>query len=307
MTSARNYYRLAIALGLLALLTLAGALVAASTALSFRAPALAELVDACRRLLPPTTSAGGIVVTAIASLGAASAFCGVRAAVRHHRSRRRVLRAVRVIDSLERSGAPVLVVDDPRPQAFCFGVLRPRVYVSTGALAGMSHAELESVLAHEGHHVARRDPLRILVAQVLRDALFFLPIMRHVADRYTALAEVAADEAAVRRTGDPGSLASAMLTFEERAPAGTVGIAPERVDHLLGRPPRWRLSLSLLLTGAITLAVIATLGASIGASVPADGISTAVLVMQLCAFAIALLPVLGGAMLVLIVKRSVAR
>jgi BlaR1 peptidase M56 len=307
MTRARNYYRFALATGGLALLTLAGALAVAASALSFSAPGLTELLEACRGLVPSATSAAGLLMTAITSLGVASVACGARAAMRHHRSRARILRHLRVVDRFDRDGARVLVVEDLRPRAFCFGILRPRVYVSTGALAAMSGAELEAVVAHEGHHVARRDPLRILIAQILRDALFFLPIMRHVTDRYTALAEVAADEAAVRRTGDRPALASAMLTFEERAPEGTVGIAPERVDHLLGRPPGWQLSRSMLGVGVATLAAIAALGAAVGTAAPAQGISTAAVIMQVCGLGMVLLPVLGGTTLVLFVKRSVTR
>ena len=82
------------------------------------------------------------------------------------------------------------------------------------------------------------------MVRVLRDALFFLPVLRDAERRYAALAEVAADEAAVRSAGaEP--LASALLYFGEQ-PGGAVGIAAERVDHLLGQPAKWRLRLAAM-------------------------------------------------------------
>lgn len=154
-----------------------------------------------------------------------------------------------------------------RPQAFCVGLLRPRIFLSSGAVAILDKPELAAVLAHEAHHASRRDPLRVLV-RVLADALSFLPIMRHAAARYEAMAEMAADEAAVRRCGDGCELAATMLTFDERAPAGTVGIAAEPVDHLLGQSPRWQLSLSLLAAAVATIAAVAMLGAATAAALP---------------------------------------
>ena len=54
----------------------------------------------------------------------------------------------------------------------------------------------------------------------------------------------------------------------------------------------------------MTLAAVAALGAATASAVPAGGISLAVLVAQICMFAMAVAPVLGGAALVLTVKRA---
>lgn len=42
-----------------------------------------------------------------------------------------------------------LVIADPQPRAFCVGLIRPRVYLSTGAVALRDDAALNAVLAHE--------------------------------------------------------------------------------------------------------------------------------------------------------------
>src|SRR5207245_1984608 len=153
-------------------------------------------------------------VLALAGLSVAVISRGVASAWRAHRSARRLLGQLRLCGEL--AGPPrALLVDEAVPQAFCAGLLRPRVYLSTGAIERLDEAELQAVLTHEAHHAARRDPLRLLVAHVLSDALFFLPAMRRLRRRYAAFAELAADEAALGATGATQPLASAMLTFGE--------------------------------------------------------------------------------------------
>ena len=122
---------------------------------------------------------------------------------------------------------------------------------------------------------------------MLRDALFFIPALRDAERRYAALAEVAADEAAVRRAG-PRPLAAALLHFGARGD-GALGIAAERVDHLLGAAPRWRLRPSLLVSGAVALVGVAILSAS----VPAGDVSAPLVAMQLCRLTMTVLPILG--------------
>jgi hypothetical protein len=157
-----------------------------------------------------------------------------------------------------------VLVESQRPKAFCAGYLRPRIYLSRGALEQLSEAELGAVLAHERLHVRRRDPVRLLVARALADALFFIPVLRRTAERYEVLGELAADEEAVTLAANRGALASALLKFDEGAnePAPVVGIAPERVDHLVGDPSatRWQLgtvagwgALALLALGGLFL------------------------------------------------------
>jgi Zn-dependent protease with chaperone function len=151
-----------------------------------------------------------------------------------------------------------LVFDDQRPRAFCAGLLRPRVYLSSGAAQALGADELRAVLAHESRHRERHDPLRATLATVLTEALFFLPVMSRLRDGFVAVLELAADDAAVAAChGDAAPLAGAMLVFDDAAsPAGAVGIAPERVDHLLGTPLTWRIPVRLLVAGALTVAAM---------------------------------------------------
>jgi Zn-dependent protease with chaperone function len=143
-----------------------------------------------------------------------------------HAQRR--LRALPVLGRREVGAHGVTVVRDRRPLAFCAGLLRPALYVSDAALARLGEPELRAVIEHEAHHARRRDPLRQLAAQTVADAFGFLPPLRGLARSTAALADLAADAAAVAAVGSRAPLAGALLALE--APA------PERVDHLLGRP-----------------------------------------------------------------------
>lgn len=129
------------------------------------------------------------------------------------------------------NGHRVQVIPGQSPHAFCAGLLHPQIYLSEGAL-NTGDAELTAILAHEESHRARRDPLRRLLARLVADGLRPLPPFAALADRQAALADLVADAAAIRATGGPAALASAMMHFEDGD-----RVAPARVDRLLGTAP----------------------------------------------------------------------
>lgn len=159
---------------------------------------------------------------------------------------RRVRSAMPVVERREIGGRGVWIVPGSRPLAFCAGLLRPRVYLSEGALRSLSAEQLAAVVEHEGHHAARRDPLRILIARAIGAAYSLRALPR----REQALAELAADAAAARSHG-AAPLAAALLVF------GASEIAPERVDRLTGTPPRGQVPRALVVgAGAVIAALV---------------------------------------------------
>jgi Zn-dependent protease with chaperone function len=95
--------------------------------------------------------------------------------------------------------------------AFTAGLVRPKVYVSADLPSRLSTEELAAVLAHEGAHRARRDPLRLSALRFLAHLLFWIPALRRVADDLADEAEIEADTAAARRF--PLDLASALVAL----------------------------------------------------------------------------------------------
>jgi hypothetical protein len=203
------------------------------------------------RFTYPSVNGAEMLLLALGLLAAAVIAAAVRAAWHQVNAHRRFTAVLEPVESLDRDPT-VSVIRDPRPQAFCAGYLRPAVYVSRRTVELLADAELDAVLAHEHHHRRVRDPLRIACGRVLSEALFFVPVLGPLCDRYADAAELSADRAAVRASaGREAPLASALLAFDENAPPGTSGISPERVDSLLGQPTRWRLPVRQL-AGSVT-------------------------------------------------------
>lgn len=304
MGSARRLYRLGLALAAVAVGSLATATALALTSVDFRAPDFNMVVAACRTALSPFVSWPALAVAMLGAVSLATLFLGVRSIIRQGVDGRRYLSRLRIVEPLGMDRMRVFFVDDDRPQAFCAGLVRPRVYVSTAALVALDDDELRAVLAHERHHQRRRDPLRLLVVQALGDALFFMPVLRRLRERYAILAELAADEAAVSAAGSRSALASALLTFGERPNSHVVvGIAPERVDHLLGDRARWELPASLFAGALVTLGGLVAIGAAASSS-SAAGMSLPFVLAQLCTVAMTAFPaVLGAGLLVASTRR----
>jgi len=165
-------------------------------------------------------------------------------------------------------GGRIVLLADPRPRAFCYGLRRPRVAMTTGLLALLDEDELEAVLRHEAYHAAHRDPLRLVVANALAAVFFFLPLLALLRDHYAVAAELAADRHAIRGMGTDRGIAAALYKLlshpECPPPAAAVGatsVLPLRVDALLDEAisVRPRLRPGVLLGTAVGVAVLALL------------------------------------------------
>jgi hypothetical protein len=186
------------------------------------------LVDALAALPSGELHVQGVLLLTVALADLVALSRAVTSISRGVQAHRRLAARMPVLERREVAGHSVAVVAGPRPLAFCAGLLRPRVYVSLGALHTLAPDALAAVVDHEAHHAARRDPLRSLLARAIGDAYSLGALPR----REQALAELAADAAAVRSRG-AAPLASALLAFHD----DTAGIAPERVDRLAGELP----------------------------------------------------------------------
>lgn len=204
----------------------------------------------------PAANIDAVVIVLLAVLGSIVTARALIGALREARASRRFHRLLAQAKPRPLHGA--LLIVDPQPRAFCAGLLRPRVYVSTGAIAILDEAALSAVLAHERHHARRRDPLRLAAGRVVARALFFLPELADLVERQQALAELSADESAVNVTpANRSALARAMLSFSDtQASPGSNGIDPARVDYLLGDPPSWRFPVLLCLAAASVLLLL---------------------------------------------------
>lgn len=248
-----------------------------------------------QKLSYPAANAGALVVVALALLGGIVAAIALCAIGRELRAARRLDRRLTDLNPAPRDG--VFVIDDERPEAFCAGLLRPRVYVTTGALARLDPPAVDAVLEHEREHARRRDPLRLATSRVIARSLFFLPAVRELGRGQIMLAEVSADERAVSAAaGDRSAVARAMLSFSD-APdtGGSAGVDPARVDYLLGEAPGWRFP-ALMCAAALTLlAIVVTSAVLVGKEAAGSAtLEPPFLSAQPCIVMLALIPCAAG-------------
>jgi len=195
-----------------------------------------------------------VILTALGVVDVVVVARGARSLARQLRAHHALRRRLPVRRELELAGHAVRVMPGRRLEAFCAGLLRPAIYVSEGTLRAAGGAELRAILAHEAHHRARRDPLRLLLARTVADALRPLPPFASLADRYATLADLSADAAAVDALGGAGPLASALVRFDAAA-----GVAPTRVDRLVRTRPPDTVPAALLAAAGLSLAGVAGL------------------------------------------------
>lgn len=168
----------------------------------------------------------------------------------------------------------------PNP-AFTAGWLRPRVYVAEALAGRLSADELRAVLAHEGAHAARRDPLRLSLLRFLALTLFWLPVLRRLADDVADEAEIQADDRAARE--QPLALASAILSLASWRTAGPawgegVGFAQRtdlldrRIRRLAGEEPApvSRLTRGSIAGAMLALTLVGASGAIMSHPLPVD-------------------------------------
>lgn len=249
---------LGVGLGLAGLVACAAALATTLAAVHPAAGGSGQILLAGLRFTYPSVNTAGALLVVLAGVGALALAVAARAAWRQWWRYRRFVARIGPLETFERDPR-VRVIADPRLQAFCAGYVRPTVYVSRRTVELLSEPELDAVLAHEHHHRRGRDPLRVACGRIVSEALFFLPVLRSLCDRCADEAELCADQAAIHASGGrTAPLASALLAFEERAPAGASGISPERVDALLGQPNRWRPPM-----GRLVVSLVVLLGASV--------------------------------------------
>ena len=185
-------------------------------------------------------------------------------------------------------GARTVVLDDPRPAAYCVAGRPAAIVVTSGALAVLDPAQLRAVLEHERAHLAGRHHALATVVRALAATFGAVPLFARGDDEVTRLTEMAADDAAARSAGRP-TVAAALLALAMGravpAPAGAgagpdpgAGVpravlaaaahaVPARVDRLLapsGTGSAQRAAALLALIAALLVALPALLSVFAG-------------------------------------------
>lgn len=102
------------------------------------------------------------------------------------------------------------LIESEKQFAFCLGIRRPKIYISTNLVNTLTIQELEVVLRHERYHLKNRDILIMLVTSIGQSLLPFLPLISDFLHNYKIEREIQADKEAVRGIGDSYPLISVL-------------------------------------------------------------------------------------------------
>ncbi len=121
------------------------------------------------------------------------------------------------------------------------GWLKPVILLPIGTLAGLSVAQVESILAHELAHLKRKDYLVNIFQTLVEIVLFYNPFVWWVSGYIREERENCCDDIAVNVTGDSLTLIKTLTILEElrlAKPQLAMGFAGRKRGGLLGRVRR---------------------------------------------------------------------
>lgn len=115
----------------------------------------------------------------------------------------------------------ILVVHDKAFVALNIGLWRPRIVLSTAALAQCSAEEVKGIVLHELHHCRKRDNLKLFILTLMAESFFYLPVIKPVLGFVHTWLELFADRFAIRQMGTSLHVGTVLLKLAggEKAPA----------------------------------------------------------------------------------------
>jgi Zn-dependent protease with chaperone function len=216
-----------------------------------------------RSMLYETGVTALAIVVMIAGLAAGWRYC--RRVQRAQRRTRAHAEAALLAGRALPGGPGTVVLDDPRPAAYCVAGRPAAIVVTSSALAVLDQPQLAAVLAHERAHLHGRHHLLATVTRGLTAAFPAVPLFTRGAAEVARLAEMAADDAATRSAGR-SALVTALLAIATGAPVPGLAAAacavPDRVERLLNPPGRAAIAASRL-TLTVTSALLILLPAAL--------------------------------------------
>jgi len=159
----------------------------------------------------------------------------------------------------------VVIVDHDAPAVYCLPRGRHQIVISAGALAALTPGQLRAVLAHERAHLRCRHHVILALATALTHAFPRVPLLSQAQPQLAVLAEMAADDAAIRRhRRDDLAAALVALATAGARPATLAASGPEAIVRLqriltTQQQPRTGLARLTAIAGLIPPVVIACL------------------------------------------------
>ena len=93
------------------------------------------------------------------------------------------------------------LVNSSEPFAFCFGLVNPKVYISSKLNSLLTEKELKAVIAHEKYHLKNHDTITLLLARIFEILFPYFPIITDLVKHYRIESELLADQSAILASG----------------------------------------------------------------------------------------------------------
>jgi Zn-dependent protease with chaperone function len=183
------------------------------------------------------------------------------------------LRRIQVPGEAAQDTGATVVLDEPRPAAYCVPGRPAAIVLTSGALALLDPGQLRAVLAHERAHLAGRHHLLIALTRGLAASFPGVPLFARGCGEVSRLTEMCADDAAARHSSRP-VLITALLAMGTGTAVPAAALMPTatlaaatcavtaRVQRLLEPAPRSRHARNRLALTAV-IAALALLSAAI--------------------------------------------
>lgn len=162
-----------------------------------------------------------------------------------------VVKEIPVLERLiGKMGLPVHIFypfqNDSLKSAFTAGIVRPRIFLSTGICSHLTMNELRLVILHELYHYQENGPLKNFIIYIINELSFFVPFVHLMVRDFSEAAEAAADDHVVVHSGSPIELANTLIkigkvNLPENLPMLINPISgfqrlEKRINRLLGFP-----------------------------------------------------------------------
>lgn len=131
----------------------------------------------------------------------------------------------------------LVVVKDYYPSPFVLGFFKPLLVIPEKLAKNLDQDQLEALLAHEIAHIARWDNLYIWQAVLLRDIMFFNPVVQLIYYLLLKEKEKNCDDLAISITGKQGEFARMLLkvyNLMKNKPVNQIIMADPIMQNLVG-------------------------------------------------------------------------
>ncbi len=147
----------------------------------------------------------------------------IRGLIIFRETRKRVVVLPGQLDKLTRGLGlkdSVRLIDVSAPLAFCFGIINPKIYLSTTVVQLMTVEELKAILLHEKHHLDNRDSMTFFLGRLIENLFLFFPLTTEIINGFRVRREIAADGYAIKVLGQKEAIISALrkLLLVESSP-----------------------------------------------------------------------------------------